>query len=290
MSWLMEPNPLYARFSSAKKTAVYGLLKIYLTTIAQILLFVLMLSAAFFAGVVEYTGGYIIPMIDKGMFIGNLMLYITVSLGTVIILRYLIMTVLVGIHFREELFRNTKLGFSVNYLFILCIPLIFIAVLYVFIDAITALIMVSKYKFLAICIIIAIVAFCAYVWWSTKNALIARAYIFMSMCLGLTLFFLAGSLFMQYQLEHEPDFSIVHGTPEKETEVNIIYKSPDGVLAVDKDLRMPVFFPWQQVSVIKISPSRRREIEERKRLQRLGFAAFKARVTKKISNFIDCGI
>lgn len=246
-----------------KKFTLRHLFKIYLTTIIQIVLFIILISSALLAGIIDCSGTYIIPLLDKSLLIGNAAFYVCILLGVVGIFRFyvvgyiLLMTTRVrtGSRFIRIVWfvLLTTLGLAITFI-----------ILFAFMDTLTSLLIISHKKVALILGIVILLSATVYMWWNAPNPRLAKIFVLLALCLGLLLAFSIGNLFMAYQVEHDADFSIVHGSSNNETQVNIIYKSADGVLTIDKNSGMPVFFPWHEVSSIKVSPSRQKKVTERK--------------------------
>lgn len=58
-------------------------IELYLHTFFQIFVFAIVFTAAFFAGLVNQAGFYIIPLLDKDIILDSVALYMTFFIGTI---------------------------------------------------------------------------------------------------------------------------------------------------------------------------------------------------------------
>jgi len=218
---------------------------LYMADIVQVLVFFIASPSTFVAGMLSSIGGYIVPLLDKSAVLGNILFYLAIAFGAFALIRFV---VLAHIYTLNE----PKHGIISTIISLLVVFIIVIGGVFVFyIDSAAELLQTSDLKSLMILssAVLALLFFGLWLKTFYKATILAA--------LGCLLIgiFLAGNLYMQYQINREGDFELFYGANQA-INVNILYRSTEGVLVIDSKSKLPAFFPWDNIHEIRLSAAR----------------------------------
>jgi hypothetical protein len=248
-----EQNSSTAATESSKRMeglAVAGFYKVYGTVAFQLFLFVIAVPSAFMLGVIRRLGVYLIPLIDRERLVSNIIIYALLVLGIFALLRGFLLAVLyimidIKTTFRRQFWGYVLLVIVMILLFLLLSLPILSTVKDVDLSIFDDNILQSMAKAVPIWIVFAVM-------WYVKGYKWAA---FSVIALTLSFSCWLGMEYSAFLLRHKPDFAIQTGAGQK-YDVNIIFRSADGILAIDKKVDQPIFLPWHQIKVITLSAER----------------------------------
>lgn len=137
------------------------------------------------------------------------------------------------------------------------------------VGGITALILINRVAVLQILALFIFAVFLQFALASKKlEAYQQKSLLLIVFAIILLASYKSGSLFMKYKSSSNPDYVVLHGQPIEQTNINILYKSNEGLLAIERPSGFPVFFSWHEIKQIKLSELRGMEV--RKEQSQLG--------------------
>lgn len=124
-------------------------IELYLHTFFQIFVFAIVFTAAFFAGLVNQAGFYIIPLLDKDIILDSVALYMTFFIGTISFFRFLLLPFFLLL--KEEYASNwsSKKLLGIASIFVVIVITLALALNSV-VGGITALILINRVAVLQI--------------------------------------------------------------------------------------------------------------------------------------------
>jgi hypothetical protein len=254
-------NAIAESASKSKKYILPFLSDIYLSIPFQIFLFVVSAMIVFVTGMILTIGVFAIPLIDKEKLIGMFILYGVIALAFVIVARNFF---LILISEMIDIYKLAKtLPRKIFVIFTSCLFVIYLAVWLLdllFSSYFPEITEVPAHYFIPTIHVILMSLVVLALWWKSR----ARSLFFFLIIGGLGVAFNLGASFMEYQYDKEADFLLKRKTNEVPLYVNILFKSQEGILVVDKSSNSPVFFPWDEVSNISVTPERHARILDRK--------------------------
>ena len=250
------------------------ILSVYSNPLLQIVIFAMTASSAFTAGMISSIGVYVIPILDKTSIMSNLVFYFILFMGVFAILRsfllFLLASIKLVITMPSERYLYQRLLMGLLRMCAIIIALyVSITVLSGFLDLSvyilssfdndTAILVERSIASVAVSVLLFVVML-----YENRNFIVFAAITF-----GLVGIYLAGFAFMEFQQKRPPDFVLVTKGAEEKLQVNIIFKSLEGVLVIDKSIDALKFYPWDEVKMLALSELRNKQrLDEKEKASR----------------------
>jgi hypothetical protein len=251
-----------------------NILSIYSNPLLQIVIFAMAAAPAFTAGMISSIGVYVIPILDKASLMTNLVFYFVLFMGAFAILRsfslFLFASIKLIITMPSEKYLYQRLFMG---LLRLCAGIIAlyasIAIIGIFkelsvyisssLDDDTAILVGLSIVSVAVSVLLFVL-----ILYENGDFIIFAAITF-----GLAGIYLAGFAYMEFQQKRPPDFVLVTKGAEEKLQVNIIFKSLEGVLVIDKSIDALKFYPWDEVKMLALSELRNKQrLDEKEKASR----------------------